>query len=64
MFEYKKLPGGGIRMQAPDGEHDDCVIALCLSLQGLAGTAEWWRDKKLMTYLAGSRDPSLLLPGN
>lgn len=33
-FEATRLPGGGLRYAAPDGYHDDCVMAL-----GLAWTA-------------------------
>lgn len=31
-FEYEVLPSGKVRYQAPEGIHDDCVIAFCLAL--------------------------------
>lgn len=31
-FEYEILPTGKVRYQAPDGVHDDCVMAFCLAL--------------------------------
>jgi hypothetical protein len=37
-FEYEILPSRKVRMQAPEGMHDDCVIALALSAWGLKGT--------------------------
>jgi len=30
-FEATRLPGGGLRYAAPDGYHDDCVMALALA---------------------------------
>lgn len=30
-FEATRLPGGGLRYAAPEGYHDDCVIALALA---------------------------------
>jgi hypothetical protein len=30
-FESTKLPGGGLRYAAPQGMHDDCVMALALA---------------------------------
>lgn len=36
-FEYKLTPGGNITYGAPDGRHDDCVIALALACWGLRG---------------------------
>jgi hypothetical protein len=41
-YQYSQLPGGGLRMEAPEGLHDDCVIAFalaCWSLQYLNHTA-------------------------
>lgn len=35
LFEKTNLPGGGVRMAAPAGLHDDLVIALALMAQGL-----------------------------
>ena len=31
-FQYNKMPGGGIKLAAPIGEHDDEVFALALGL--------------------------------
>ena len=40
-FEYKRLPSGRLRYEAPPGLHDDCVISLALAnwgrYQGTAG---------------------------
>lgn len=33
-FEATRLPGGGIRYAAPEGYHDDCVMALALAWDG------------------------------
>ncbi len=35
-YEYERLPAGGLRMTAPQGLHDDCVIALALACWPLA----------------------------
>jgi hypothetical protein len=37
-FTYKISDGGVIRYEAPDGMHDDCVIALCLACWDLDPT--------------------------
>jgi hypothetical protein len=34
-FEYEVLPSRKVRMQAPEGMHDDCVIGLALAAWGL-----------------------------
>lgn len=31
-FEYEYRPGGGVRYSAPEGMHDDCVVALALAV--------------------------------
>lgn len=33
-FEATRLPGGGLRYAAPEGYHDDCVMALALAWDG------------------------------
>lgn len=33
-FDMAQLPSGGVRYSAPEGQHDDCVIALGLALYG------------------------------
>lgn len=30
-YQYTQLPGGSLRMEAPEGLHDDCVIAFALA---------------------------------
>jgi phage FluMu gp28-like protein len=40
-FESEKLPSGMIRYAAPEGMHDDTVIALCLAWWAIAGQAQW-----------------------
>jgi hypothetical protein len=35
VFEYQRLPSGRLRLAAPAGQHDDCVIALALCHFGL-----------------------------
>ena len=32
-FQYRKLPGGRYKAEAPPGEHDDAVFALALALE-------------------------------
>jgi hypothetical protein len=34
-FEYQLTPSRNVRMSAPEGQHDDCVIALSLAAWGL-----------------------------
>lgn len=34
-FEYEVTRSGNVRMNAPEGMHDDCVIAVCLAINGL-----------------------------
>lgn len=48
-FEYQPLASGSIRTGARPGEHDDCVIALALCWQGMAGWGnEFILGNKLM----------------
>jgi len=37
LFGYETLPSGTIRYKAPQGYHDDCVIALALAAWNLRG---------------------------
>lgn len=37
-FEYEITPSGNVRYQAPEGLHDDCVIALALAVWSLYST--------------------------
>jgi phage terminase large subunit-like protein len=36
-FEAKPLPSGLMRYEAPNGGHDDCVMALAIAWQGITG---------------------------
>jgi len=48
IFEYEMTPSGLIRYQAPEGYHDDCVIALALANWGVqnsgAGGFAWSKE--------------------
>lgn len=33
-YEVERLPAGGLRYSAPQGQHDDCVMALALAWEG------------------------------
>lgn len=39
-YEGQRQPGGGVKYGAPDGMHDDTVIALALAYHGIANKAE------------------------
>lgn len=39
-FESTRLPSGMLRYAAPEGLHDDCVMALAIGWQGLAGPVD------------------------
>ena len=45
IFEYEMTPSGLIRYQAPQGYHDDCVIALALANWGIQNQTDFriWR---------------------
>jgi hypothetical protein len=38
-YQYDPLPSGHVRMNAPSGQHDDCVIAFALACWGLQPSA-------------------------
>ena len=45
-FRYRRTPSGNYQYSAPDGEHDDTVMAACLARHGLghalvAGAYGW-----------------------
>ena len=40
-YQYELTPSRNIRMNAPEGMHDDCVIALALAAWGLARNRKW-----------------------
>lgn len=54
-YSYEVLPSGQIRYSAPEGQHDDTVIALALALWGQRG-AMYLRPQR--TTYAGSRGSS------
>jgi len=41
-YQSEKLPSGLIRYGAPEGMHDDTVIALALAWWGCSGGQTWW----------------------
>ena len=41
-FEMKRLPSGTMRYSAPDGMHDDAVMALCLAWHSIAQSFFIW----------------------
>jgi len=43
-FEAERLPSGLTRYGAPEGMHDDTVMALALAWQAVAGRRAWWAD--------------------
>ena len=43
-FEYELLPSGRFRYRAPEGLHDDCVIAFLLALWPMR--EQFWKKKK------------------
>lgn len=43
IFSYEKTAAGNIRYEAPEGQHDDCVMALALSVYSLP-------PKKMVVY--------------
>lgn len=54
-YTYEVLPSGQIRYSAPDGGHDDTVVALALSLWGQRGSLYQYAQSALPTTYAGSR---------
>jgi hypothetical protein len=40
-YEQERLPSGLVRYSAPEGMHDDTVIALALAWQGAVAGATW-----------------------
>lgn len=43
-YECKKSATGMLTYSAPDGEHDDTVIATCLAVWGMSGAGSTWAD--------------------
>ena len=42
-FEYELTPSRNVRMSAPEGMHDDCVISVALAAWGVAGGGTYSR---------------------
>lgn len=43
-YQYELTPSRNVRMNAPEGMHDDCVIALALAGWGLSHPGSWYAD--------------------
>lgn len=50
-FQYELTPSRNVRMTAPEGMHDDTVIALALADWAVSHPGGWWRDKQTMERL-------------
>lgn len=42
LFQYKKTQAGNLKMQAPEGYHDDGVISLAMAVQGIGKTKNFY----------------------
>ena len=40
-YEYELTPSRNVRMNAPEGMHDDCVISLALATWGATGAGHY-----------------------
>lgn len=40
-YESERLPGGGVRYSAPDGQHDDTVMAVAIAWHGKRSVRDW-----------------------
>ena len=49
IYEYEALPSGRLRMNAPSGKHDDCVIALGLAVWQLQDSYVWDNNDSIIT---------------
>jgi hypothetical protein len=54
-FESTKLPGGGLRYAAPQGMHDDCVMALALAWDEAKDDASVTVEKRKPYDVAANR---------
>lgn len=52
-FTWEYTSGGNVRYSAPDGQHDDCVIALALAVYG-AGHYHWDANTIKQPYPTGT----------
>lgn len=64
-YEYEVLPSGQLRYSAPEGQHDDTVIALALALWGQRGSVGMFAQQNQMTtYMGRSTGASSYMRGN
>lgn len=57
-YQYELTPSRNVRMAAPEGMHDDTVVALALADWCVSHPGGWWKSKPFMAGLAkrgGSR---------
>jgi phage FluMu gp28-like protein len=55
-YEYELLPSGQLRYSAPEGKHDDMVMALALALWGQRGAVAYIGNQtRSGSYLGGTR---------
>lgn len=59
-YTYQQLPSGLYRYTAPDGGHDDTVIALALALWGQRGAMSRPQNRTSQSYLGRQRGESYL----
>lgn len=52
-YAYDMTDAGNIRFSAPDGMHDDCVIALALAVYGLKSDMYPKKERKPVAYAPG-----------
>lgn len=50
-FQIELTPSGNVRMSAPEGMHDDCVIALALANWGISHPGSWYNDPTMQEKL-------------
>lgn len=50
-YEYERTTLGTLRMNAPSGQHDDCVIAFALACWPLARQSAWRLDESVLDAL-------------
>jgi hypothetical protein len=64
-YEYEVLPSGHLRYSAPEGQHDDTVIALALALWGQRGSIGMFaQPNRQTTYMGASTGGSSYMQGN
>lgn len=50
-YQYELTPSRNVRMAAPEGLHDDAVIALALADWCISHPGGWWKSKSLLAGL-------------